>query len=80
MGWRVATAFSPVGKIISVSGLVAPRVSPQSAPCGPVERVFVERIPCPDAKQLAASVGGPRPRELRFLVDCMNCKLAHAFT
>ena len=37
-------------------------MSPKSAPCGPVERVFVERIPCPDTKLLTASVGG-RGRE-----------------
>ena len=33
-------------------------MSPQSASRGPVERVFVERIPCLDTEQLAASVGG----------------------
>ena len=33
-------------------------MSPQSASRGPVERVYVERIHCPDTEQLAASVGG----------------------
>ena len=33
-------------------------MSPQSASRGPVERVYVQRIPCPDTEQLAASVGG----------------------
>ena len=33
-------------------------MSPQSASRGPVERGFVERIPCPDTEKLAASVGG----------------------
>ena len=35
-----------------------PGMSPQSASRGPVERVYVQRIPCPDTEQLAASVGG----------------------
>ena len=35
-----------------------PGMSPQSASRGPVERVYVERIHCPDTEQLAASVGG----------------------
>ena len=33
-------------------------MSPQSASRGPVERVFVDRIPCLDTKLLTASVGG----------------------
>ena len=33
-------------------------MNPKSASRGPVERGFVERIPCPDTEQLAASVGG----------------------
>ena len=33
-------------------------MSPQSASRGPVERVYVQRIPCLDTEQLAASVGG----------------------
>ena len=33
-------------------------MSPQSASRGPVERVYVDRIHCPDTEQLAASVGG----------------------
>ena len=33
-------------------------MSPQSASRGPVERVCVDRIHCPDTEQLAASVGG----------------------
>ena len=33
-------------------------MSPQSASRGPVERVYVGRIHCPDTEQLAASVGG----------------------
>ena len=33
-------------------------MSRQSASRGPVEWVYVQRIPCPDTEQLAASVGG----------------------
>ena len=33
-------------------------MSPQSASRGPVERVYVECIHCPDTEQLAASVDG----------------------
>ena len=45
---------------ISISGLAScqPGMSPQSASRGPVERGFVQRIPCLDTEQLAASVDG----------------------
>ena len=41
-----------------MSGFMPAQGAPKIDPCGPVERGFAERIPCPDTKQLAASVGG----------------------
>ena len=51
LGWRVATAITRIS--ISVSGFMPAQGEPE-------ERGFVERIPCPDTEQLAASVGGLR--------------------
>ena len=51
-------------------------MTPQSGPCGPVERGFVQRIPCPDTKQLAASVVGLCESYLPRLDGFLNSKLA----
>ena len=53
-----------------------PRVTPQSGPSGPVERGFVERIPCLDTEQLAASVGGLGQSHLPEFAELLNSKLA----
>ena len=55
-------------------------MSPQSASRGPVERVFVERIPWLDTEQLAASVGGLCLKNWDVCLVFWNSKLAHAFT
>ena len=52
-------------------------MTPTSGPCcGPVEQGFVERIPCPDTEQLAASVGGLCQSHLSRLDGFLNSKLA----
>ena len=52
--WQPATKSICIS--ISVSFLVRALGEPAECPCGPVERGYVERIPCPDTKQLAGSV------------------------
>ena len=47
-------------------------MSPQSASRGPVERVYVERIHCPDTEQLAASVGGLGRENSDFFVSSLE--------
>ena len=51
-------------------------MTPQSGPCGPIERGFVERIPCPDTEQLTASVGGLGQSYLPRFDELLNSKLA----
>ena len=53
-------------------------MSPQNASRGPVERGFVERIPCPDTKQLAASKVGLGQSHLPRFVELLHSKLAYA--
>ena len=50
--------------------------APKSGPCGPVEGGFFERTPCPDTKQLAASVGGLGQSHLPRFDGLLNSKLA----
>ena len=69
--WRAA--LTPVRISISVSLLVR-------AQGDPVERVFVERIPCPDTKQSAADTVGLGQSYLPRLAEPLNSKLAHALT
>ena len=50
-------------------------MTPKSV-CGPVERGFVERIPCLDTEQLAASRGGLCQSYLPRLDGLLNSKMA----